>query len=127
MDAASRDALMNKTPEEGYELIEVMVSNNYMKPTDRSVQRRTAGIHDIDSFNNLAAQVAILNNNFKTLNVNAISNVNCENCAENHASVECQEGSPFEANFTEQVNYVANNQCQYNSQYNPNSQHFNQG
>ncbi|KAL5559559.1 hypothetical protein UlMin_035770 [Ulmus minor] len=47
-------ALMNKTSEEGYELIEVMASNNYMKPTNRSAQRR-AGIHDINTINNLAA------------------------------------------------------------------------
>ena len=52
VDAASGEALINKTPEETYELIEVMVSNNFMKPTDRSLPRRATDIHDIDSFNN---------------------------------------------------------------------------
>ena len=123
VDAASGGALVNKTLDEAYELIVVMASNNFMKPTDRSAQRRTVSIHDINSFNNLATQVAILNNNFKKLNVNAISNIVCENCVRNHPSVECQIGSPFEANLSKQVNYVANNQRQYN----PHSNNFNQG
>ena len=123
VDAASGGALVNKTSEKAYELIEVMASNNFMKPIDRSAQRRTADIHDIDSFNNFASQVAILNNNLKILNVNAIANVVCENCTGNYPSVEFQVGSPFETNSSEQVNYVANNQCQYN----PFSNTFNQG
>ena len=36
VDAASGGALFNKTPEEGYELIEVMASNNLLKSTDRN-------------------------------------------------------------------------------------------
>ena len=65
VDAASGGAFFNKTPEDGYELIEVMVSNNFLKFTDRNAQKRTCSVHDIDAFNNLVAQVAILNNNFK--------------------------------------------------------------
>ena len=123
VDAASGGALVNKTPKKGYELIEVMASNNYMKPTDRSTQRRTTSIYDINSFNNLAAQVAIFNNNFNKLNGNAFSNVTCENCARDHLSVEYQVGSLFETNSLVQVNYVANNQRQYNL----NTNNFNQG
>ena len=40
--------------------------------------QRTTYIHDIDAFNNLAAQVVILNNNFKKMNVVAVSNIVCE-------------------------------------------------
>ena len=65
VDAASGGAVFNKTPEEGYELIEVMASNNFLKSTDRNAQKRTVGVHDIDAFNKLAAQVALLYNNFK--------------------------------------------------------------
>ena len=101
-----------------------MASNNYMKATDRSTQKKPADIHDIDFFNNLDAQVVILNNNFKKLNVNAISNITCENCARNHPNLEFQGASSFDSNSTEDVNYVANNQSQY---YKPNSNTFNQG
>ncbi|KAL5567270.1 hypothetical protein UlMin_030434 [Ulmus minor] len=119
VDAASGGAFFNKSPEEGYELIEVMASNNFMK-SERNSQKRTAGVHDIDAFNKLAAQIALLNNNFKNLNVSSISNVVCDLCAGNHPSMECQ--GPYEAN-AEQVNFVANNQRQYN----PNSNYYNQG
>ena len=83
-----------------------MESNNFIKSTDRSAQRRTAGIHDVNSFNNLADRVVILNNNFKKLNVNAISNIVCENCAGDHPSMECQVGNPFETNSSDQVNII---------------------
>ncbi|KAL5564735.1 hypothetical protein UlMin_027899 [Ulmus minor] len=114
-------AMFNKTPKEGYELIEVMASNNFLKSTDRNAQKRTAGVHDIDAFNKLAAQVALLNNNFKNLNVSSISNVVCDLCAGNHSNMECQFGG--QQNSSEQVNYVANNQRQFN----PNSNYYNQG
>ena len=52
VDVVSGGALVNKTLDEAYELIKVMASNNYMKPTNRSTQRKIAGIHDIDFFNN---------------------------------------------------------------------------
>ncbi|KAL5570177.1 hypothetical protein UlMin_026752 [Ulmus minor] len=123
VDAASGGAMFNKTPEEGYELIEVMASNNFLKSTDRNAQKRTAGVHDIDAFNKLAAQVALLNNNFKNLNVSSISNVVCDLCAGNHSNMECQFGGQTQENSSEQVNYVANNQRQLN----PNSNYYNQG
>ncbi|KAL5550770.1 hypothetical protein UlMin_000946 [Ulmus minor] len=87
VDAASGGAFFNKSPEEGYDLIEVMAGNNFVK-SERSAQKRPAGLHDLDAFNKLAAQVALLNNNFKSLNVASVLNVSCENCAENHSNVD---------------------------------------
>ena len=49
VNVASGGALNNKTLEEAYELIEVMKTYKFMKPIDRSLPRRVAGIHDIDS------------------------------------------------------------------------------
>ncbi|KAL5579184.1 hypothetical protein UlMin_011626 [Ulmus minor] len=122
VDAASGGAFFNKSPEDGYELLEVMASNNFMK-SERNAQKRTAGVHDIDAFNKLAAQIALLNNNFKNLNVSSISNVVCDLCAGNHSNMECQFGNQAQENSLEQVNFVANNQRQYN----PNSNYYNQG
>ncbi|KAL5569891.1 hypothetical protein UlMin_026466 [Ulmus minor] len=95
-------AFLNKTPEDGYELMEVMASNNFLKPSDRNSQKRTAGVHDIDAFNKLAAQVALLNNNFKSLNVSSISNVVCDFCAGNHSNMECQFRSQAQENSPNQ-------------------------
>ncbi|KAL5560436.1 hypothetical protein UlMin_036647 [Ulmus minor] len=121
VDAASGGAFFNKSPEEGYDLIEVMAGNNFVK-YERSAQKRPAGLHDLDAFNKLAAQVALLNNNFKSLNVASVLNVSCENCAENHSNVECQFVGQAQENSPDQVNYVANNQRQFNlnsNYYNP--------
>ncbi|KAL5570304.1 hypothetical protein UlMin_026879 [Ulmus minor] len=122
VDAASGGAFFNKSPEEGYELIEVMAGNNFVK-SERSAQKRLAGLHDLDAFNKLAAQVALLNNNFKNLNVASVLNVSCENCTENHSNMECQFGGQAQENSPDQVNYVANNQRQFN----PNSNYYNPG
>ncbi|KAL5553867.1 hypothetical protein UlMin_041268 [Ulmus minor] len=123
VDATSGGAFFNKTPEDGYELIEVMASNNFLKFLDRNSQKRIAGVHDVDAFNKLAAQVALLNNNFQNLNVSSISNVVCDLCAGNHSNMECQFGGQAQENSPDQVNYVANNQRQFN----PNSNYYNQG
>ena len=56
------------------------------------------------------------------MNVVVVSNLVCENCVGNHPSLKCQVRGPYEANSSKQVNYVANNQHQYNS----NSNYFNQ-
>ncbi|KAL5564772.1 hypothetical protein UlMin_027936 [Ulmus minor] len=42
-------AFFNKSPEEGYELIEVMACNNFVK-SERSAQKRPTGLHDLDAF-----------------------------------------------------------------------------
>ncbi|KAL5566422.1 hypothetical protein UlMin_029586 [Ulmus minor] len=42
VDATSGGAFFNKSPEEGYELIEVMAGNNFVK-SERSAQKRPAG------------------------------------------------------------------------------------
>ncbi|KAL5542713.1 hypothetical protein UlMin_010423 [Ulmus minor] len=123
VDAASGVAFFNKIPEDGYELMEVMASNNFLKSTDRNSQKRIASVHDIDAFNKLAAQVALLNNNFKSLNVSSISNVVCDLCAGNHSNMECQFGGQAQENSSNQVNYMANNQRQFN----PNFNYYNQG
>ncbi|KAL5575038.1 hypothetical protein UlMin_016737 [Ulmus minor] len=99
-----------------------MAGNNFVK-SERSAQKRPTGLHDLDAFNKLAAQVALLNNNFKSLNVALVLNVSCENCAENHSNVECQFVGQAQENSPDQVNYVANNQRQFN----PNSNYYNPG
>ena len=100
-----------------------MTSNNFLKSKDKNAQKRIVEVHDIDAFNNLVAQVEIFNNNFKKLNVVVVTNLVYKNYAGNHPSLECQFGGLYEVNSSEQVNYMSNNQRQYN----PNSKSFNQG
>ena len=97
VDAASGGAINNKTLEEAYDLIKVMASNNYMKASDRSFPKKSVGVHEVDSFTALLAQLASIKKQLGSLNVNAINSPTliCEFCGGNHFSRECQVGSPF--------------------------------
>lgn len=124
IDAAAGGTLMGKTPEEAYELLDEMASNNYQWSSDRMAPKRAAGVHEINAFSVLAAQVANLSKQLSNMNVNAIqsTNVICDFCAGNHASVDCQVGSPFATSTSEQASFVSNFQRQnnpYSNTYNP--------
>ncbi|KAJ8617556.1 hypothetical protein MRB53_013742 [Persea americana] len=73
VDAASGGAINNKTLEEAYDLIKVMASNNYMKASDRSFPRKSVGVHEVDGFTALSAQLASIQKQLGSLNVNAIN------------------------------------------------------
>ena len=54
-------ALMKKNENEAYKLLEGMITNNYLWPSERlSPPKKVAGIHGMDVLTNLAAQVALL-------------------------------------------------------------------
>ena len=55
VNAAAGGALMSKTHEAAYELLEELASNNYQWPTERTMPRKTAGVLEIDSITSLAA------------------------------------------------------------------------
>lgn len=60
IDAAAGGTLMKKSPEEAYELVEEMATNNYQWPSDRVQPKRIQGVHELDSISALTAQVANL-------------------------------------------------------------------
>ncbi|KAL5574219.1 hypothetical protein UlMin_023816 [Ulmus minor] len=63
VDAASNGALMSKTYNEAYALLEKMASNNYQWPTERvPAGRRIAGVHEVSEITFLTAQIASLVN-----------------------------------------------------------------
>ena len=63
VDAASNGALMSKTYNEAYALLERMASNNYQWPTERvPAGRRIAGVHEVSEITSLTAQIASLVN-----------------------------------------------------------------
>ncbi|XP_031286048.1 uncharacterized protein LOC116144754 [Pistacia vera] len=109
IDAASGGAPNNKTLEKAYKLIEVMASNNYMRPLERNVPRRVAEVHEVDGYTALATQLSAIQKQLGVaLKVNAIKthSLTCEFCVGNHLSRDCQEGSLFAQ--PEQVHYVNN-------------------
>ena len=60
IDVVAGGALMSKTHEAAYELLEELASNNYQWPIERATPRKTAGVLELDSITSLAAQMATL-------------------------------------------------------------------
>ncbi|XP_016648321.1 PREDICTED: uncharacterized protein LOC107880735 [Prunus mume] len=116
IDAAAGGALMAKTQDEAYELLETMTSNSYQWPSERAMPKK-AGVHDVDAITALTAQISTLSKQLGSLNVNAIQtpNVICEFCAGNHSSADCNNGNPFSA--LKQVNQVGDFNRQRNNPY----------
>ncbi|XP_052177591.1 uncharacterized protein LOC127791654 [Diospyros lotus] len=99
IDAAAGGALMGKEIDEAYNLLDEMANNSYQWSSERSMPRRTTGVHEIDVMTSLNAKV-------------------CEICAGPHVTHECQAEISFIPQLSEQVNYVAN---QGGRQFNPNA------
>jgi hypothetical protein len=90
-------------------------------PNERSIQKKTVGVHEIDAITTLTAQVHSLTQQLKTtqLSANAIHTA-CDFCYENHTSEECQVGNPFSQ--AEHAHFVSNYSRQnnpYSATYNP--------
>ena len=104
LDAASSGALWAKNYDEAYELIEMMVANEYRNPTQRLHQGKAAGILDVDATTAIAAQLKAL-----TMKVDSLANLGnqqppsvCELCAGAHSSDQCaisSESAQFVSNF----------------------------
>ena len=112
VDVAAGGALNNKTPEDAYELLELMANNNYQRPNERAMPKRTMGLHEVDAFDTLSAQIAPCQSQLGGMNVNSFHSpfITCEFCAGNHESVECQDGNQLFFSTTEQVNYIVSSQ-----------------
>ena len=72
VDAASGGTLMLKTAEGATSLLEEIASNNYQSPIERTMAKKVAGIHELDPFAALSAQVASLSHQVSTLTTQRI-------------------------------------------------------
>ena len=48
IDATAQGSFMSKTPEDAYNLLETMTSNNYQWKEERSTPKRVIGMHEVD-------------------------------------------------------------------------------
>ncbi|KAL5563855.1 hypothetical protein UlMin_033602 [Ulmus minor] len=124
VDAASNGALMSKTYNEAYALLERMASNNYQWPTERvPAARRIAGVHEVSEITSLTAQIASLVNTLNNQQATPHQNVNsvqgtresCVLCNGSHRFQSCPSNP-------ESVCYVGNMNCNNNpfsNTYNP--------
>ena len=132
IDASAGGALMKKTTDQAYEILEDAATNTNQWPRERATPVNSVGGTDNAVLNNLVNHVAQLT---KQLNrqqgtANAIQTNPwelCEICGGQHSSADCQSGNPT----VEQVQYVSRfsqNQPQQQGPYGGNSyQNQNQG
>ena len=95
IDASAGGALMKKTTDQAYEILEDTATNTNQWPRDRSEPRKASTIADIEILSNLVNHVAQLTKLLQKQQgiVNAIQNnpwENCESCGGQHSTMECQ-------------------------------------
>ncbi|XP_030969898.1 uncharacterized protein LOC115990189 [Quercus lobata] len=116
IDAASGGTLMSKTVEGATSLLEEMASNNYQWPTERTMDKKVAGIHELDPFAALSTQVASLSYQVSTLTTQRIPQ-SAEYVAASSMTVPMNEASQ------EQVQYINNRNYNYRGNPMPNYYH----
>ena len=65
IDVTAKYSFMSKTPEDAYNLLETMVSNNYQWQGERSAPRKVAGLHEVDRWNLLNTKINMLTKKLK--------------------------------------------------------------
>ncbi|XP_024025307.1 uncharacterized protein LOC112092710 [Morus notabilis] len=58
VDAAAGGAILAKSYNDAYEILERMANNNYQWPTERHNARKATGIHEVDAITALSAQMS---------------------------------------------------------------------
>ncbi|KAI3465801.1 hypothetical protein Pfo_022464 [Paulownia fortunei] len=100
IDAAAGGTLMSKTANKAYILLEDMATNSYQWPSERSSIKRVAGVLDVDSFTQLAAQVSALSNQIAAWTSNGVF--------QGMDSMASTSTSFMDTKGNEQVNFVNN-------------------
>ncbi|XP_073133692.1 uncharacterized protein [Henckelia pumila] len=67
LDAVAGGNLLRKSPEDGYELIEEMASRSYHPQSKMNADRRPTGMHQVDAFPSVAAQLEVMNKRIEEL------------------------------------------------------------
>ncbi|XP_073153095.1 uncharacterized protein [Henckelia pumila] len=110
LDAAAGGNLLRKSPEDGYELFEEMASSSYQPQPERSMMRKSAGIHQLDAFTSMTAQLEAMNKNIDGFSLGTssmrIQEVFYDRFQGEHFTKDCQTGNPFYVPDEAPVNHV---------------------
>ena len=128
IDATAQGSFMSKTPEDAYNLLETMASNNYQWHGERSAPKKAAGMHEVDSWNLLNAKIDMLTKKLEASAkvTNPMAVYSCEYCGGGHPTLKFQ-GQPYgysQNTSIEQLNALNNFQ---RNQWNPYSNTYNSG
>ena len=91
IDSSAKGALMKKTTDQAYEMLEDTTTNSNQWPMDRITPRKVVGGTYNEVLNNLVTHVAQITKQRGTINALQTSPWElCEFCGEQHSSTECQ-------------------------------------
>ncbi|XP_052299243.1 uncharacterized protein LOC127902982 [Citrus sinensis] len=114
VDTSANGALLSKSYNEAYEILERIANNNYQWPSTRQAAARgTTGVHNVDTLTALSAQVTSLTRMVKAMTtapatINQISDLSCVYCGEGHLFDNCP-GNPTSVNYQNQEQRSINN------------------
>ncbi|KAK8609109.1 hypothetical protein V6N13_025416 [Hibiscus sabdariffa] len=124
LDASANGTLLDKSPAEAFDILDMIANNDYQFPSARlGTERKAQGILELDAKDSVSAQLSAITNMLKNLqrsnevkDVKAASS-SCLLCHGNHHEHECPSNQ-------ESINYVGNHNRGNN---NPYSNTYNQG
>ncbi|XP_041011488.1 uncharacterized protein LOC121255284 [Juglans microcarpa x Juglans regia] len=116
VDAASGGTLMSKTAEGATYLLEEIASNNYQWPTERTMTKKVAGIHELELLAAVSAQVATLSHQILALTTQRIPQ-SAEYVAATSMTVPSNKASQ------DQVQYINNRNYNFHGNPMPNYYH----
>ena len=116
VDAIASGSLIRMTPDDAYQLLNDMANNAFNWQSERA-NRKPAGIHSIDTFFSLLAQMELLNKKMDGLNV-----------MPHHTQESSYDGGDqdmeFQDHSSEQVNFMGNFQGGQNNFQRPTQNQF---
>ncbi|KAL4378750.1 hypothetical protein GQ457_02G023750 [Hibiscus cannabinus] len=128
LDASANGTLLDKSPEEAFEILDRIANNDYQFPTSRlGSGRRTSGKLELDANDSVSAQLSAITNLLKNLqkpsDVREAKALSCVHCEGNHHATDCP---VMHEQASYLGNYNRNSNNPYSNTYNPGwRQHLN--
>ncbi|KAL4297482.1 hypothetical protein GQ457_12G015360 [Hibiscus cannabinus] len=121
LDASANETLLDKFPEEAFEILDRIANNDYQFPTSRlGSGRRTSGKLELDANYSVSAQLSAITNLLKNLqklsDVREAKALSCVHCEGNHHATDFPVMHE-QANYM--GNYNRNSNNPYSNIYNP--------
>ncbi|KAK9035376.1 hypothetical protein V6N11_077418 [Hibiscus sabdariffa] len=112
LDASTNGTLLDKSPEEAFDILDRIANNDYQFPTVRlGAGRRAPGKLDLDASDSVSAQLSAITNILKNLqkptNVRDAKALNCVRCEGNHHANDCptmHESASYVGNYNRNAN-----------------------
>ncbi|XP_062085518.1 uncharacterized protein LOC133791614 [Humulus lupulus] len=127
LDASANGAILSKSYNEAFEILERIASNNYQWSNTRApTSRKVAGVLEVDALTALTAQMASMTNTLKNMSLGGniqpaaaiqSGDISCVYCGDGHMFENCP-SNPAAVCYVGNQNYNCNN-SPYSNLYNP--------